>query len=64
MEQLIKKKQKKTSTSTTTFTSMAVGDEDPFEEFDRYFKSRRLEREACKNAVTWWGVSTLSPCLV
>jgi hypothetical protein len=58
MEQLIKKKQKKANTSTTS-TSTAVGNVDPFEELNRWFKSKRLGREACPNAVPWWGVSIL-----
>ena len=61
MDQLIKKKQKKASTSTAS-TSMDNGkltgsNEDPFEELNRWFKSKWLEREACPNAILWWGVS-------
>jgi hypothetical protein len=60
MEKLIKKKQKKASTSTSTIsTSMAHSKENPFEELNRWFKSRRLEREACPNPIPWWGVCTL-----
>jgi hypothetical protein len=60
MEQLIKKKQKNSSTSmSTTSTSMANSKEDPFEELNRWFKSRRMEREACPNPIPWWGVCIL-----
>ena len=58
MEQLIKKKQKKSNTLTTS-TSTAVSNVDPFEELNHWFKSKRLGCEACPNPVPWWGVSIL-----
>jgi len=66
MEQLIKKKQKKDARKTgmSAVSTNTVNSDDPFEEFNRWFKSRRLEREACPNPIAWWGICTFVPSVV
>jgi hypothetical protein len=56
MEKLIRKNQRKRAK--TAGVSSANGDDDPFDELNRWFKMKRLDRTACPNPIAWWGVCT------
>ena len=58
MEKLIKKKQKKNGNLLTPSSSASNIDpiDDPFEEITRWFKTKRLDRVACPDPISWWGV--------
>ena len=57
MEKLMMKKQKKdgTLTASSSFSNISP-DDDPFEEITHWFKTKQLDRTACPNLITWWGV--------
>jgi hypothetical protein len=52
MEKLIRKNQKKAAKRADS------SNDNPFDELNRWFKMKRLDRTACPNPIAWWGVST------
>ena len=62
MENMIKKKEKKGKATEIVMESLDNG-LDPFEEYNRYIKQPRLNRDDCPNPISWWGVQVMSHCL-
>jgi len=58
MEKLIRKRERKEGKKAIDSTSTADGNEDVFEELNRWFKTKRLDHAACPNPISWWGVCT------
>ena len=57
MEKLIKKRQKKDGTLTPSSSTSDINSvDDAFEEITRWFKGKRLDRVACPDPISRWGV--------